>query len=505
MQFSYYSLVIGVSSAPFYYISGFLGLSPGLPIVPPFPNTAIVVTPTNPIIEIAVTPNQPIITMSMQHHAPSSAQSARVVVAGLQPNFNTRRLKGPSYISIPRKFYRQYKETYSLSIMESRLITFESNGRIVAMAGGIRNTNIEVTNRYLQTIPEIGNLPVERKVKQFFDLLGSQSRLAPLNKTLNFEEWIDLDSQLPQLVFSADSTYGRYKHNSGIKKIINEVLVEFCKQNPDMGFLLEYRPSEAEHPNQRTQLESVLLTRKDAYTYQLNPEAHLEKTKKIDLIMPPDIKSIPDWFIYNGEQTIELLEQLYKEGKLTSSAETFQKHGPAIRECIQGDIDDFGKTGIPPAAIDFPGQVRAMSIGQHDCARLHEMMMTGDAANLNMENLKHGLRTLVKRAKIRAAYINSGVNLFPVGTPAHRTQTFQSKRFLGTFRDLMIDARETVPSLWQESEFRQDLYDFKQILNGEGIYQQMLAGEPYKQFKEELRNPKSHLSLLPRTTVITND
>jgi len=390
-KFSYYLLIGLVGSVPFYYMNALIGLNQRFIVMLDPLTMGMVSTSPNSILEIAASPKQPIINMSLQDSVLSSTRPNRIVVAGLQPSIYSRRLKSPSFISIPKKTYHQYKETYSLNIMESRSIIFSNNGRIVAMAGGIRSTHIEVTNRYLLVVPEMTKLPVEKKVEQFIDFLGSESRLAPLNKTLSLEKWFDLDSKSPKLLFSTETTYGRYKYNSGVKKVIDRIIVEFCKQNPDLGFSLQYRPSEAEHPNQTTQLQSVLLSRKDAYTYQLNSEGHLVKTKEIDLIMPNNIKSIPDWFVYNGEQTIELLEQLYNEGKLNTSPETFQRYGPAIRQCIQGDINDFNKTSIPATAIEFPGQIRAVSVGQKDCERLHDMMVMTTPESLNVEKLTNSL------------------------------------------------------------------------------------------------------------------
>jgi len=97
------------------------------------------------------------------------------------------------------------------------------------------------------------------------------------------------------------------------------------------------------------------------------------------------------------------------------------------------------------------------------------------------------------------------MHLFTIDSPAHETQTYQSRKFLTTFDDLLLYSKVKVPSLWKDKEFMKDVSDFHDILNGRNMYQQILAGKPYKQFQDDLRNPKSHLSLLPRTASIRND
>ena len=44
---------------------------------------------------------------------------------------------------------------------------------------------------------------------------------------------------------------------------------------------------------------------------------HIKKTiRQIDLIMLLKIKSISEWFYYNGDRTISLLERLFYERKI---------------------------------------------------------------------------------------------------------------------------------------------------------------------------------------------
>jgi hypothetical protein len=82
-------------------------------------------------------------------------------------------------------------------------------------------------------------------------------------------------------------THGRYKHNKGIRKAINNVIIYFVTTNPDLHFLLKYEPSETKHPNQKNQLESLLLTQWEADAYQLGKNDH-KKTSDLNNIMVAD-------------------------------------------------------------------------------------------------------------------------------------------------------------------------------------------------------------------------
>ncbi len=118
---------------------------------------------------------------------------------------------------------------------------------------------------------------VERKVHKLLKMLSSSSRLEPLTKMINFQECAETKEGIPTLIFNAQGTHGRYKHNKGITKAINNVIIYFVTTNPDLHFLLEYEPSETKHPNQKNQLESLLLTQWEAGAYQLGKNDHKKK------------------------------------------------------------------------------------------------------------------------------------------------------------------------------------------------------------------------------------
>ena len=107
-----------------------------------------------------------------------------------------------------------------------------------------------------------------------------------------------------------DATQKRHKDNQGLSKFINQFIDQFVKDNPNMGFIIKYRLSDSEHPNQKSHLERLLIHRDKAHTYLISTEAHAVKSSGVDLLMPADIKTVPEWLLFNGEKTIEILETL---------------------------------------------------------------------------------------------------------------------------------------------------------------------------------------------------
>lgn len=56
----------------------------------------------------------------------------------------------------------------------------------------------------------------------------------------------------------------------------------------------------------------------------LSSEAHVLKTKTVNLERPDYITTVPEWFIYKGAKTIECLKSLWDQGKLENSVELFE-------------------------------------------------------------------------------------------------------------------------------------------------------------------------------------
>ncbi len=299
--------------------------------------------------------------------------------------------------------------------------------------------------------------------------------------------------------------YGQYRHNQGITKVINNIITEFVTNNPHLQFLLEYRPGDAEHPNQKSQLESVLLTQREAGTYQLGKTAHSMKTSELNNVMPDNVKTIPEWFIYNGEETINYLVKLWDEGHLTNSVEDINIFKEAIESCIQIDIDNFRETGLPDTAIAFPGQIRSMDIGAQDCGRFNTLIRTCEWGAVKKLKVEAFAKKLLTKAQVRAAYIHNGMHMFPQGSRAHRNQLHHSETFVTSFTLLTENLQKELPHLKHDAVFQKELKSFKEVLNGDGNFNKIVTGKAYKSFLEDLRNPKKQLHLFPRNTNIFYD
>lgn len=165
-------------------------------------------------------------------------------------------------------------------------------------------------------------------------------------------------------------------------------------------------------------LTHVGLNREDAHTYQLPKEAHKEKTARINLILPSTVTTIPESFIHNGEATISLLQKLCDEGKLDESVATMENYANAIRSCIKEDIEDFHEKNIPSNAIEFPGKIKSSMIGERDCTNLSSIFVENDVSVFDEKACVKVLKKCVSKTLIRAAYINQGLNQYPVDSRA---------------------------------------------------------------------------------------
>ena len=448
--------------------------------------------PTNPITEIAVLGDG--FHMRITDSILSSKQSGRVVIAGLQPKTDQMVRRSAMGFSRPRTAYTH--KTVSISIPQRRVYVgaFYQNNNVYLAAVQV-NSTVEVTKEYLIHNPAVPN--VQKKFGEFVDLVGSDKRLAPLNKVLNLEEWRDTKDK-PILVFNLDSTHGVYKKNSKVATCVRGVLKLFLEQNKDLKFEIRYRASEAEHPNQKSQLDSLLMQQKDASTYLLDKEAYLSKTKNIDLEMPSDIKLVTEWFDYNGEQTIAYLLELWNTGQLKNSVESFDKFETAIRACVQADITAFRQTGLANTDIEFPGQIRGMTIGKYDCRAFAAMLYHTPLDSTDRTKVSFHARSFMEKSKDRAAYIHNGMHLFPVGSPAHRSQQYESSEFLSSFKTLVDTLHQDYPSVMKDPQIQSNLNDFYAILNGKGSYADIVTGKTFKKFLKDLRNPKAHASMFSR-------
>ena len=288
----------------------------------------------NCCLQLSTLPNHGGFTMKMQDSILSTSQPKRIMVSSLQPPIYSRNLRRSSFKTIPEPKFYYYTRSRSLRIVQRQSIVFLRNGQIVGMARGLTFTDIQVTNRDVLAMPNLRLRQIEKPMAGFFETVSKNPRMARLNKAFNFERWENDVSGKPKLIFSTETTYGRYRDNKSVSKVINPIIVKFALENPNLPFCLGYQVCDAEHPQQENQLDSVLLKKSDAYTYQLNEAAHKKKTKDIQLSMPHDVKTISDWFWRNGEETISLIEKMYDKGVLNVTQEVYESFAPAIRACV---------------------------------------------------------------------------------------------------------------------------------------------------------------------------
>ena len=460
----------------------------------------------NPVYELSAVTNQPLISISMssQESRSSCPPSGTVAMSRIRPQIRTMSNRGRSgsYSLKNSVSYRKYTQTSTWSHVQIRTIVMEQNGERTAIISSWNFNQVTVTKKYLLALPEFRSLPVEQKASQFLEMVSSSSRLKPLMTIVNFQEWTENAEGTPILLFNADSTHGQYKYNKGITKVFNEIIVEFVKKNPDMGFILEYRSGKAEHPNQKNQLESILLSQRESGTYQLDKSVHNLKTKELNNIMPSGIKTIPEWLIYNGEETINFLQKEWNEGRLTKSVESFDMFNDAIRNCIQLDIDNFKKTGLPDTATTFPGHIRSVSMGANDCARFNRLVATSDWETVDVRKVEDFSIKLLIKAQLRAAYIHKGMHLFPEDSRAHQTQLYDSQTFITNLTRLVTTLEAKLPHLLVDASFQNEWANFKEVLAGRGTFNKIVTGTSYKNFTKELNNPKAQLSLFPRSGTI---
>lgn len=333
--------------------------------------------------------------------------------------------------------------------------------------------------------------------------IDEDPRLSKLNKILNFQGWELIDG-VPTLFFNAEGTYGRHYQNKRLSSNIVKILDIFLEENKDLfteenQFSLQFEPSESEHCNPKYQLEGVLLNREDSSTYQLKKGPHKEKTAKIQLLLPSTIKTIPEAFIYNGEQTIALLQDLWDQGKLTRSVENIGYFKTAIRECMKADIQDFHATQIASSAIDYPGQIKSSLVGKNDCYNLGRMLAEHGRKDFNEQACMQVIKECINRSKIRAAYISQGLNKFPIESRAHEAQMFHAVNYVDSLKNVVRWGCLRFPELKTDSQFIQDHQDFKDLMNGKGNYVNIIGSSEYADFLEALQAPDSRLDLVPRT------
>jgi len=438
-----------------------------------------------------------------------------VVVAGLQPKTTYSAFRGPPrFVTSPgRGTFSRSKALQATTYRQVRLYTIfgvnflrvVDRHQILTLAS-IQKQQIQITKFYTirnSAFNEAQNAFVEKQVRELARRIDDNSRLSKLNKILNFQGWTEING-VPYLSFNAEGTYGRHYQNKRLSSTIVKVLKYFLEENKDLftkenQFSLEFERSESEHCIPKDLLEGVLLNKEDSHTYQLKKGPHKIKTATIELLLPSTVKTIPESFIYNGEQTINLLQELHDEGKLPRSVESMDIFKKSIRECIKADIQDFMETQIPANAVDYPGQIKGSLVGKRDCYNLARMLMEHQSSDFNKKVCIKIIKECLNRSKIRAVYINKGLNQYPVDSPAHQAQLFHAANYVEPLAHVVHWGRLRFPELNTDTQFLQDHETFKDLMNGKGDFGNILGSPEYAEFRKALQSPDSRLDLIPRT------
>lgn len=456
-----------------------------------FPKQAVALTTpiTNTLVQIP-----------MSNVTSSSRPSQGVVIAGLQPRLTGRGSRGPilfrSLSLHTSPLYQLRKQTSTSTHFGFSFIRVTTPNRVVTMSS-LRVQQVQVTRFEFLKNPNFSpekNIFVEKQFRNIAELISNEKRVSKLTKVLNIEGWQEGKAG-STLLFNADTTHGVHKQNKKMCSIVTKIVKKFFLENAHLfteSNIMDFQfvASESEHVNQESHLESLLLTKNESTTYLLKKGAHKEKTRTVDLRRPETVQTVAEWFILNGERTSECLKNLWDTGGLEKSAESFRYFKKAIKACVDQDIVAFTKTGLPDNSIQYAGQVRAAKIGASDCARLALNIINTRPDLLVDKKCVNVVTRCIEKAQLRAAYIYQGINLYPQDSHAHLTQENQSMLFLESFNHLIEATKKRCPSAHTDKDFIKSLNNFSEILIGQGEYNEVINGEAFAKFQDDLADPK---------------
>ena len=157
------------------------------------------------------------------------------------------------------------------------------------------------------------------------------------------------------------------------------------------------------------------------------------------------------------------------------------------------------ETQITASAIDYPGQIKSSLIGRRDCYNLARMLAEHRSSDFNEKICVNIIKKCVNRSKIRAVYINQGLNTFPVDSPAHQAQLFHAANYVEPLAHVVNLGRLRFPELNTDTQFLEDFQTFKDLMNGKGDFGNIMTSPEYAEFIKDLQSPDSRLDLIPRT------
>lgn len=389
--------------------------------------------------------------------------------------------------------------SFKRSEVAYRLATFRAvtGYRVVQVRGFTIFASIKVTGREYLLAPPARIPRLEKHVDRFVQILHQDSRLKSLQKTINIQGWLGSSVDEPIIIFNAESTYGFYRNNKNMRNTVKVHLLNYLNENPDLKFSFEFRESDADHIQERNMIEAFGLGKKDTATYLLRPDAHLLKTHPLDLTRPDNLTDIPEWFLHNGTQTINFLEKLWIEGKLTNTVECFDQYRDAINACTRMDIDAFHKTGLSSVDLIHHSSLRAALQGTADAQRLGRLVTSIDPKIINVPKTLDYIKVFAKRSKTTAALLHQGELLAQGNSIAGVSQSFEKETFRNSFKVATRFAADQIPILKSDVEYQADLKDVLDIMEGGGSYVEHLTSDMYTEAIGALKNSKRRFLLLP--------
>lgn len=384
-------------------------------------------------------------------------------------------------------------------VLSTKFIADQHSPHRVTSVLAISSSEFLITKKHILASTPQGVLHIEPVVNEFIHHLGRDKRLASLQKYLNFQEWVESDSAPPTLYFNADSTSGLYKYNKNMANVVKKHLKLFLAEHPNLCFRLDHRSSDSDHVQQKSQLDLYGMPQKDAMTYQIRKNVHSDKTSELLFIRPDHIDTIPEWFIHNGERTISFLEDMWKQGKLGDTVESFKQFEGAIQYCVEEDIARFEASGFKGTTCSELEQTSAISQAATDCERFGHDVSYKNENLIDKTKLKQHIKKLVRDAKSIAAFIYSqpgeGRNL---STVVRSSRAFEKTRFLNNLESLITRVEEICPELKTDASFINNKQDLPLIMQGKGSFKKEITLQRYAKLVKDLRNVRSHCSLYGR-------
>jgi len=472
----------------------------------------------SPFAAITVTPSRPHTTVAQVMTVLPEKPSARVVISGMRPQMQLSARRASMGYKQPITTAKQLltKKASSLSSVHYITNSYQIRqyfGAAFQIHSGPNNNVIwasaMVEDIFVANVHIIQNCPtgispvdVETQMARFIKTLANDPALSALNTSINYQGWTESNSENPVLTFNTDATHGRYKYSSNMAVVMRSHIEAFIQNYPDLAFQLAYRGSDSDHINQKHQLLSLGIQKKNGWAYHLEKWAHVLKSK-IDLPPPSNDATIRDLFISNADLTYGFLEKLYHEGKLINSVENIEQFKTAVYACAQNDLASAEALGVADLGPSHNDAVTTLSTGSDELKRFTIMIGATPKEDLDKESVKKHLNIALKGARERAACA-SHANYSNSSNPRLlNMQDTEVQDFKHRLKLLVDKAFRAVPELALDTTFSDKHQEVKDILSGKTSYLHIIEEDTYNDLITVFRNPKRHKALFARTASIT--